>query len=69
MIKECIWKGQRINCSSLFSMTPTDQGMCCSFNKQRADEIFKKGRYQEQMGWLNDQDKNMSFEDAQIPPW
>ena len=34
MIKRCIWKGVRVSCSSIFSMYPTDRGMCCSFNKQ-----------------------------------
>ena len=41
MIKRCIWKGVRVSCSSIFSMYPTDRGMCCSFNMQKAEEMFK----------------------------
>ena len=39
MIKRCIWKGVRVSCSSIFSMYPTDRGMCCSFNKQGLNSI------------------------------
>ena len=69
MIKGCVWKGKRLNCSSIFSMYPTDRGMCCTFNKQKANDIFKKSRYQEQIDRLTDQDKDMSFEDSKLPSW
>ena len=32
LIKECFWNGHPVNCSILFQATPTDTGMCCSFN-------------------------------------
>ena len=69
MIKGCVWKGQRLNCSSIFSMYPTDRGMCCTFNKQKANEMFKKSRYEEQIERLTEQDKSMSFEDSSFPTW
>ena len=69
MIKGCVWKGKRLNCSSIFAMYPTDRGMCCTFNKQKANEMFKNSRYEEQIEWLTEQDKTMSFEDSSFPTW
>ena len=69
MIKRCIWKGQRVNCSSIFSMHPTNRGMCCTFNKQKADEMFRANRYQKQLTKLTEQDKGNSLEDSTIPEW
>ena len=67
MLKRCVWKGRRLNCSSIFSMYPTDRGMCCTFNKQKADEMFKESNYQRQLVRLGGQDKHMSFEDSTLP--
>ena len=69
MIKRCIWKGERLSCSAIFSMYPTNRGMCCTFNKQRADELFRANRYQEQITRMTKQDKDHSFEDSTIPDW
>ena len=69
MIKSCVWKGRNLSCASIFSMYPTDRGMCCTFNKQRADEMFKASRYQEEVTKLSSQDKESSFEDSAVPPW
>ena len=69
MIRDCIWKGKRLSCSAIFTKQPTDQGMCCSFNKERADEMFKESRYREQIEKLSDQDKTLSAEDSALPDW
>ena len=69
MIKRCLWKGRRMSCSSIFSMHPTDRGMCCSFNKQKADEMFTQSRYQENLVKLTEQDKKFSSEDSKVPDW
>ena len=69
MIKSCVWKGRNLSCASIFSMYPTDRGMCCTFNKQRADEMFQASRYQDEVTKLNSQDKESSFEDSAVPPW
>ena len=69
MIKNCVWKGKVLNCSSIFSMHPTDRGMCCTFNKQKANDMFKYSRYQKQLVKLNSQDKRLSFEDSTFPTW
>ena len=69
MLKDCIWKGERLNCSAIFSMQPTDQGMCCSFNKQKADEMFRASRYRDEIIRLTDQDKRKSRDHSTIPDW
>ena len=69
MMRDCIWKGKRLSCSAIFSMQPTDQGMCCTFNKERADEMFKDNHFQEQLTRLTTQDKENSRYDSEIPGW
>ena len=59
----------RLSCSSIFTMHPSDGGMCCSFNKKKADEMFKENRYQENMKMLTAQDKELSRENSEIPSW
>ena len=46
-IKKCSWKGEEISCPSIFEMVPTDRGMCCSFNMEKAENIFQKSKYTE----------------------
>ena len=45
MIKQCEWKGHSIPCSAIFQTTPTDRGMCCTFNVQEAEKMFKDKEY------------------------
>ena len=35
LLQTCYWMGKSVNCSSLFTPTITDQGVCCSFNMQQ----------------------------------
>ena len=69
MTKNCMWKGRKLSCSAIFAMQPTDEGMCCSFNKEKAEEMFRESRYQEQIVRLTDQDKKKSREDSTVPQW
>lgn len=69
MIKECSWKGQPISCAAIFQMQPTDQGMCCSFNKEKADEMFMEGRYQENVMKMIAQDANRAMGGSKLPEW
>ena len=50
-------------------MFPTDRGMCCSFNMQRAEEMFRDSKYKERITTLEQRDKNMSFANSSIPEW
>ena len=69
LIKQCMWKGRRMTCSSIFSMQPTDRGMCCSFNKERAEEMFKNSPYRQQRVNLANQDRRQSVENSTLPDW
>ena len=67
MIKSCSWKGQMMSCASLFSMMPTDKGMCCTFNKEKAEEMFLEGTFSEQITKMQGKDKDGAFEEAKLP--
>ena len=44
-IKRCFWKDEPISCNAIFQKRPTDRGMCCSFNMEKADTILKNSKY------------------------
>ena len=50
-------------------MFPTDRGMCCSFNMQKAEEMFRESKYKQFITKLERRDKDMSFENSTIPEW
>ena len=45
LLKMCVWKGVHIPCSAIFKKVPTDSGMCCAFNKEKAEKIFVESKY------------------------
>ena len=61
MLKACLWQGKEFPCSELFRAFPTDQGMCCSFNMKKADEMFQKSKYNQILDAMQSRDKNGSF--------
>ena len=69
MIKKCLWRGKPVSCAAIFKMQPTDRGMCCSFNKETADKMFRESRYREHVMRMNMQDETMSKEDSKLPEW
>ena len=62
ILKSCSWKGFKIPCSKIFTTSPTDQGMCCSFNMKAAEEMFKRGKYTTIIKELQLFDQNSSFD-------
>ena len=56
VIKNCAWKGLDINCSAIFKTLPTDRGMCCTFNMERAEKIFKESKYSQMVQKMQDTD-------------
>ena len=56
VLKRCYWKDKVINCSSIFRTRPTDRGMCCSFNMEKAEEVFQESQYGEMISSMQDQD-------------
>ena len=69
LLQKCMWKGISIPCSAIFETFPTDRGMCCAFNMEKADNIFKKGNYTKMVSYLQERDKNNSFGTSTPPKW
>ena len=67
MIKKCLWRGKPVSCAAIFRMQPTDRGMCCSFNKEKAEKMFRESRYQEHITKMNAQDEAMSMGGSRLP--
>ena len=62
MIKSCSWKGMRMPCSNVFRASPTDRGMCCSFNVDAANEMFKSSKYQKMIHTMQEKDNSMALD-------
>ena len=69
LIKRCYWKGKEISCASIFVTRPTDRGMCCSFNMEKAEKIFRKGKYGNMVSTMQETDKLGSFDNTSFPTW
>ena len=67
LIKRCYWKGKEISCASVFVTRSTDRGMCCTFNMEKADKIFRKGQYGEIVMAMQTKDKLGSFDINELP--
>ena len=44
-VQKCRWKGIEIPCAAIFTKSVTSQGICCSFNKPLADDIYLTTKY------------------------
>ena len=58
IIKKCYWKGEEMHCPSIFKTLPTDRGMCCVFNMNKAEEIFQESIYAKLI--QSNQDKDLA---------
>ena len=56
IIKRCYWKGTEISCPAVFKTLPTDRGMCCVFNMNKAEEIFQESIYAKLIQTSQDKD-------------
>lgn len=68
-IKNCNWKHISIPCASIFTMVPTDLGLCCAFNTDDADDIYAESLFSKTILALQADDRNVSFESSQLPYW
>ena len=68
-LKRCFWKNNPINCTAIFQQRPTNQGMCCTFNMEKADEILKKSKYTEAISKRQFDDAHNAFDLAEAPDW
>ena len=68
-IKSCYWKNQPISCNSIFQKRPTDRGMCCSFNIDKADNILKESKYTKSISLRQEEEARKGFETDKKPLW
>ena len=61
VIKRCYWRGEMVDCASIFVTRPTDRGMCCTFNVENAEKVFKATRYGNVSSAMQKGDKAKSF--------
>ena len=61
VIKRCYWRGEMVDCASIFVTRSTDRGMCCTFNLGQAEKIFKDTRYRNITSKLQQQDRKLNF--------
>ena len=72
LLKACYWNGHEFPCSELFTTSPTDRGMCCTFNLEKAQAMFKTGQFSETVERLQARDKSKGFgikSDGQENAW
>ena len=62
VIKQCLWKGEAINCSQVFTLTPTDRGMCCRFQLKKPQNPFTANPFTTTLKKLQKQDKENAFD-------
>ena len=65
LLKRCYWKGDPISCSAIFSTRPTDRGMCCSFNIEKAEETYYESRYTKMITEMQELETKHLFEDKE----
>ena len=68
-LKKCFWKDNPISCNAIFTQRPTDQGMCCSFNMAKANQILKESKYTQAISARQSEDAEFAFETKDPPGW
>jgi hypothetical protein len=61
VIKRCYWRGQMVDCASIFVTRSTDRGMCCTFNVANAEKIYNETMYRNIVSDLQKRDREGSF--------
>ena len=60
----------QVPCSAVFKPTPTDNGICCSFNALLADKLYKPSKFSKSVTKLQKQSSENAFDaDIPLPPW
>ena len=68
-IKRCFWKNKLTSCNAIFQKRPTDQGTCCSFNIEKAENILKDSNYKNAISLRQSEEAKMGFEADEKPEW
>jgi hypothetical protein len=68
-LKICKWKGIELPCESIFSKSITDKGICCSFNRDKADKIYVESTFTKIILELQQIDKLKTPTRGEVPNW
>ncbi len=68
-LKRCKWKGIELPCESIFSKSITDIGVCCSFNRERVDEIYVESSFTKIILELQQVDELKTPTQRKVPDW
>ena len=60
-VKRCYWRGKMTDCSQIFVTRPTDRGMCCAFNFDNAETVYRNSRFTDSIQKLQTKAKKSSF--------
>ena len=70
VIKRCYWKDVEMPCPLIIETTSTDYGMCCTFNIEKAENIYRQSKFSHLTSTLQISDKEASFYDElELPDW
>ena len=64
ILKQCMWKGNVLPCKDIFAAIPTDRGLCCAFNIEKAENIYKNQEYVAYLNKQRNEDKELAFSDV-----
>ena len=68
-VKKCYWKEQPISCAAIFQARPTDKGMCCAFNMEKAENILRQSNYTKAISLRQSYDSKNGFDTNEKPNW
>ena len=69
MLLKCVWAGEEFECGKIFTPVPTDSGMCCAFNMDKAENIFRESKYESALSKFQEQDIQLGFDNSTLPSW
>ena len=69
LLNKCFWKNKQIPCSKIFRKVSTDQGVCCAFNVQEADQIFLDSSYTRNVKSMHAEEQQRVFESSIPSDW
>ncbi len=67
MLKACYWRGKELPCALIFKTSPTDRGMCCTFNLEAAETMFREGPFTRIIDKMQMRDRKYSFQLSDLP--
>jgi hypothetical protein len=68
-VKRCYWKDKLVSCNAIFQKRPTDQGICCSFNMEKAENVLRSSKYTKAISMRQNDEIELGFEKAETPQW